>query len=80
MSDYTTILVHRETRERLATVKDYARESYEEVINKLISVYEKLKAEGELSAQAKSEVETARKEIKAGKGVSTKKLMADLGL
>lgn len=80
MSEYTTILVHRDTRERLAGLRDYGRESYEEVINKLISVYEKLKSEGELSDETKKDIETARRQIGAGKGITTKKLMADLGL
>lgn len=79
MSEYTTILLHKETRERLASMRDYARESYEEVINKLITVYEKLKSEGELTAETKKDIETARKRIKDGKGISTKELMDRLG-
>lgn len=80
MPEYTTILVHQETRKRLATLKDYAKESYEEVINKLISVYLKLKSEGELTEQTKKDIETARTQAKSGKGISTKQLMAELGL
>ena len=80
MSEYTTILVHKETRDKLAEIRDYGRESYEEIINKLITVYEKLLAEGELTENAKKDVELARSQIKKGKGISTKKLMAELGL
>jgi len=80
MSVYTTILLHKETKDHLALLKDYSKESYEEVINKLITIYEKLKSEGELSAETKKDIETARAQIKAGKGVSTKELMKDLGL
>ena len=80
MSEYTTILIHKETKEHLMVLKDYARESYEEVINKLITVYEKLKTEGELSEKTKQDITTARKEIRQGKGISTKQLIADLGL
>jgi len=81
MSEYTTILVHKETQEKLASMKEYKRESYEEIINKLITVYEKLvSAEGELSEGTKKDLAEARKQIKAGKGISTKKLMAELGL
>jgi hypothetical protein len=80
MSEYTTILIHKETKEHLSVLKDYARESYEEVINKLITVYEKLKSEGELSEPTKKDIETARKQIKEGKGLSTKQLMEELGL
>ncbi|MCK4319271.1 hypothetical protein KAW38_01735 [Candidatus Micrarchaeota archaeon] len=80
MSDYTTILVHKETRDRLGLMRDYARESYEEVINKLITVYEKLKAEGKLSEETKKDIEIARKQIKEGRGMSTKELIKELGL
>ncbi|MEM4335945.1 MAG: hypothetical protein QXY61_02995 [Candidatus Anstonellales archaeon] len=80
MSAYTTILIHKETKEKLASMKDYARESYEEVINKLITIYEKLKTEGKLSKETKKDIETARKQIREGKGITTKELMAELGL
>lgn len=80
MSEYTTILVHKETRDRLAAARDYGRESYEEIINKLITVYEKLVKEGELTEKTRKDVEIARTQIKQGKGISTKKLMAELGL
>lgn len=80
MSEYTTILIHKETKERLVGIKEYARESYEEVINKLITIYEKLKAEGELTGSAKKDIALAREQIKKGTGLSTEKLMAELGL
>lgn len=80
MSEYTTILIHKETKERLTTLKDYGRESYEEIINKLITIYEKLKAEGELSEKTKKDIALARKQIQERKGISTKELMSELGL
>ena len=80
MSEYTTILLHKETKERLADMRDYARESYEEVINKLITIYEKLKTEGELSEETKKDISIAREQIKKGKWVSTKDLIAELGI
>jgi hypothetical protein len=80
MSEYTTILVHKETKERLASLKDYGRESYEELINKLITVYEKLRSGEELSEETREDIATARKQIKEGKKLSTKELMAELGI
>jgi len=80
MPIYTTILVHKETRKKLASLKEYARESYDEVINKLITVFETLKSEGELSDETKRDIEIARKQIKEGKGMSTRELMEKLGL
>lgn len=80
MSEYTTILVHKETRNKLASIRDYSRESYEEIINKLIAIYEKLSKEGELSEKTKKDLETARSQIRARKGLSTKELINELGL
>jgi len=80
MSEYTTVLIHKETRDKLATLKEYAKESYDEIINKMITVFEKLKTEGELTEETKKDIETARKQIKEGKGMSTKELIAELGL
>jgi len=36
MSEYTTILVKKETREKLKALRITKRESYDEIINKLI--------------------------------------------
>ncbi len=80
MSEYTTILIHKETKEHLSVLKDYARESYEEVINKMITVYEKLKSEGELSEHTKKDIAIARRQLSGGKGLTTKQLIKDLGL
>lgn len=80
MSTYTTIFLHKETKKKLSDLRDYGRESFEEVINKLITVYEKLKSEGELTEETKKDIEVARKQIKEGKGLTTKELMAELGL
>ena len=80
MTGYTTILVRKETRERLAALREYARESYDEMINKLITVFEKLQSEGELSGATKRDIRLARKQIKEGKGMTTKELVAKLGI
>jgi len=80
MSEYTTVLIHKETRNKLATLKEYAKESYDEIINKMITVFEKLKSEGELTEETKKDIEIARKQIREGKGMSTKELIAELGL
>ncbi|MEW6529125.1 MAG: hypothetical protein AB1391_04500 [Candidatus Micrarchaeota archaeon] len=80
MSEYTTIIMHKETKKRLTALKDYGRESYEEIINKLITIYEKLKAEGQLSEKTKKDIGLARAQIREGKRMSTKELMSELGL
>ena len=80
MSEYTTILIHKATREKLASLREYKKESYDEIINKLITIFEKLKSEGELSEETKRDIEIARKQIREGKGMSTKELVKKLGL
>ena len=80
VTGYTTIAIHKETRKRLASLREYARESYDELLNKLITVFEKLGAEGELSENTKRDIEIARRQIKGGKGISTKELAARLGI
>jgi predicted CopG family antitoxin len=80
MTGYTTVLVHKETKERLEHMKEYAKESYDEVINKLITLVNMMKKEGELSEGTLRDIAKARDEAGHGKGISTKELMAKLGV
>jgi hypothetical protein len=80
MSEYTTVLVHKETKERLDGMKEYVRESYDEVINKLITIIKLYKEEGTLTSETLTKIERARSERKTSKGMSTKELMTKLGI
>jgi len=80
MGAYTTVLLHKETKERLEQMKEYAKESYDEIINKLITIVSLMKDEGKLTEQTLKDIEEARGQIKKGKGMSTKQLMAKLGI
>lgn len=80
MTGYTTVLVQKQTRERLAGLKEYRRESYDEVIERLIAIFERFRSEGELTGEAKADIEEARRQIRAGKGLSTRELMRQLGI
>ena len=80
MGAYTTVLLHKETKERLEQMKEYAKESYDEIINKLITIVSLMKEEGKLTDQALKDIEEARAQIKKGKGMGTKELMAKLGI
>jgi len=75
----TTIMIRKETRERLAAKKEYARESYDETVNKLITLSDALE-EGLLSDKTKATIARARSQIKSGKGISTKELLLRLGI
>ena len=76
----TTIQISSKTKRKLAEIKDYSRETYDEVVSKLISIFETLSKEPELKEEILMEIEQARKEIKEGKGISTKQLLKDLGV
>ena len=76
----TTIQISSKTKRKLTEIKDYSRETYDEVVSKLISIFETLSKEPELKEEILMEIEQARKEIKAGKGISTKQLLKDLGV
>ena len=78
--EYTTVLVHKETKERLENMKEYAKESYDELINKLITLVKMMEEEGTLSDKTLKEIVQAREQIKQGKGMSTKELMAKIGI
>jgi len=78
----TTISVRKETRERLARIKEFPRESYDDTINKLITLSDKLGSaeEGELNEETLRDISIAREQAKRGKAMSTKELIARLGL
>jgi hypothetical protein len=80
MSGYTTVLVHKETKERLEKMKEYSKESYDEVINKLITLVSLMKDEGKLSEKTLQDIKESREQAKKGKTMSTKELMAKLGI
>ena len=72
----TTIQVKEETLERLKFFREYSKESYDEVINKLINEME----EGELTDDAINDIKTALKEVKAGKGQSIESVANEFGV
>jgi len=82
MENMTTVAVRKSTLNRLKSFREYGRESYDETINKLMTVVSMAKsdAEGELNEETKREIEQGRREIKEGKGISTKELMKKLGI
>jgi hypothetical protein len=43
MKDITTIKLHRETKERLSRLKENKRETYEEIIRKILYILNKIR-------------------------------------
>ncbi len=74
----TTIQVTDDVRNELESMKEYPRQTYNEVIEKLVDVFEALSENRELSDEVLSEIAEARKEIKTGKGLTTKQLLREL--
>lgn len=80
MSGTTTIQVDVDTRKRLTKFKEYSRETYDEILNKLMSIVENIKGEeGEFTEETKKGIERGRADIRAGRHFSTKELLKELG-
>lgn len=74
----TTIQLQEKTKQRLDSIKDFARETYEQVIQKLLDIV--AEEHMELSEETKKDVEKARKEFKAGKGIDFEEIKKEAGL
>ena len=70
----TTIQLEKDTVNKLKSFKEYNRESYNEVINKLMKFKEMVGPK--LTKQAEEDVDEARKE----KGIPLSKAIAELGV
>lgn len=72
----TTIQIKEGTLERLKYFKEYNKESYDELINKVIDEIE----EGQLTDEALRDIVEAKKEIRAGKGQKIEDVASELGI
>ncbi|MCL4322895.1 MAG: hypothetical protein M1498_00365 [Candidatus Thermoplasmatota archaeon] len=70
----STIQVKEGTKKTLLSMKLHPRETYEEVIERMIEDL------SELNEETRTEIEEARKEIEAGRFVTHEQLKKDLGL
>ena len=73
----TAIQISEETKNKLDYLKDYPKESYEKVIEKLVNIV--AEDDLELSEETKMEIEQARKEFRAGKSVSFEEVKKKTG-
>lgn len=78
MGNTTTIQISKETKEKLNAFKEYKKETYDEVIVKLIELAEEDKME--FSEETKKAIEEGREDIKMGRVLSTKELIKELGI
>ena len=70
----STIQIKEGTKKTLQSMKLHPRETYEEVIERMIEDL------SELNEETRTEIEEARKEIEAGRFVTHEQLKKDLGL
>ena len=72
----TTIQVKNDTLERLKFFKETSKESYDEIINKILDEIE----DGELTEETIDDIKTGLKEIKEGKGEPIEKVAKEFGV
>ena len=72
----TTIQVKKDTLERLKFFKETTKESYDEIINKVLDEVE----DGELSEETINDIRAGLMEIKQGKGEPIEKVAAEFGV
>ncbi|MBI5036158.1 hypothetical protein HZC09_02330 [Candidatus Micrarchaeota archaeon] len=74
----TTVQISTDTRKKLGSFRDYPRETYDEIIHKMMVVFEKIRNEGELSEETLGDIREAERQYSGGKGISTKELLKKL--
>ncbi len=72
----TTIQIKNKTLERLKFFKETTKESYDEILNKILDEIE----EGELTEETIKDIQTGLREIKEGKGESIEKVAKEFGV
>ncbi len=75
----TTIQINVETREMLGKFREYPRETYDEVLRKLMALSSKMFDEGELSDKTLEEIKISNEQFKNGsRTYSTRELLLEL--
>jgi len=74
----TSIQLNNKTKARLEKIKSFPKESYDDVVNRLLNIAED--DEGILSKHTIKNIEKSLAEIKAGKVVSNENVKKRLGL
>jgi predicted transcriptional regulator len=74
----TSIQLENKTKARLEKLKSFPKESYDDVVNRLLNIAED--DEGILSKQTIKNIEKSLAEIKAGKVIPHKDVKQKLGL
>lgn len=78
MPNFTTVQLTKATREHLEEFKIYPRETYEEIIRRLVQIQEEAAKEPKLKKEALKEIEEAKKEVSQNKVFSTEQLIKEI--
>ncbi|MBS3060233.1 MAG: hypothetical protein J4432_01845 [DPANN group archaeon] len=76
----TTIQVTETVKAELDEIKSYKRQTYNEVIQKLIDIFDIISEDKELRGDVLRDINEAKKEIRQGKGITTEQLLKNLGI
>lgn len=74
----TSVQVTRATLKRLRSQKEHPRQPYDEVINQALDLLEEDRAE--FSAAFRKEIARGRADVRAGRVLTTRQLLKELGL
>ena len=77
---YTTIQISQQTRRKLSLLKNSQRETYDELLNKLLSMVPTGDDEGEYTDQFRAELLSAKLDLKYGRVVEFEKVKKMAGL
>ncbi|MFQ5405923.1 MAG: hypothetical protein ACE5DI_02075 [Candidatus Micrarchaeia archaeon] len=77
---YTSIQINPSTRKKLALLKGGSRETYDEVLNKLLELIPTRDDEGEYTNEFRMGLLNARLDLKRGNTISHAELKKRLGL
>ena len=77
---YTTVRVSEKTRAKIEELKEYKRESIDEVLNKLLALVPEGDDEGEYTVEFRAGLLQSLAESKAGKFITHEQLKKELGL
>jgi len=81
LSNTSTIQVSKEIKRKLDAFKEYKKESYAEVIQKLVDkVKEDEESEMELSEETLKDLKEAEEDIRKGRVYTSKQIKKELGL
>ncbi len=80
MAKNTTIQIGKDTKSKLESLKEYKRETFDEVIEKLLALVPEGDEEGKYTDEFRAGLLDSLFEAKSGKGIPLKQVEKELGL